>query len=92
MDFYGLKDLQNSSSSSKDSVSRVRFVNEEGHDVISALDIIDADNKLTVNGNQLEFYIEKGLPVNIQPFYIVVEGRFQGYFRLKKYFELNENC
>jgi len=78
MDFYGLKDLQNSSSSSKDSVSRVRFVNEEGHDVISALDIIDADNKLTVNGNQLEFYIEKGLPVNIQPFYIVVEGRFQG--------------
>ena len=84
MDFYGLKLMHSSSNSSKSSVSRVRFVNEEGHDVISALEIGDADNKLLVNRNQLEFYIEKGLPAYIQPFYVVVEGLFQGCFKTIK--------
>lgn len=72
--------MHSSSNSSKSSVSRVRFVNEEGHDVITALDTGNAENKLLVNGNQLEFYIEKGLPAYIQPFYVVVEGQIQGCF------------
>ena len=55
-------------------IERARFVDEQGHDVITPL---ARDNMQMVDGT-LQFYMEEGIPSNIRPFYVVLEGRLEG--------------
>jgi len=74
IDLYGMSRINERGSDNL--IERARFMDEQGHDVLAPL----LKNEMNINSNRstLQFFIEGGIPANIKPFYVVLEGRIKG--------------
>ena len=74
IDLYGMSHINERGSDNL--IERARFMDEQGHDVLAPL----LKNEMNINSNRstLQFFIEGGIPANIKPFYVVLEGRIKG--------------
>ena len=68
IDFYGEEIIDQSRG---DLVSRVRFVDEDGDDVISAYNISSSEQDARFT---IRMFITDGFTFQIRPFYVIVEG------------------
>ena len=72
IDFYGFPTENEKHGASY--VEKVKFVDEFGNNVMSPYHV----EKGSMSSG-IKILLEKGLPKNIAPFYVVVEGKIQGY-------------